>query len=82
MPGKYTPNKVPKENKLDAKYPSSAHNERYLNVSGSGSMGNGVMGHASKVMSVNPCPNYDISKVQYSDMQKKDTPMQAFDYEY
>jgi hypothetical protein len=34
------------------------------------------------VMSVNPCPNYDISKVQYSDMQKKDTPKQAFDYEY
>ena len=82
MPGKYSPNKVPKEEKLDAKYPGKSHNERYLNVEAGGSMGNGVMGHASKVMSVNPMPNYDIKKVQYSDYQYKDTPMQAFDYEY
>jgi hypothetical protein len=82
MPGQYNPNKVPKEEKLDARYPGKAHNERYLNVEGSGSMGSGVMGHASKVMQVNPMPNYDIKKVQYSDYQYKDTPKQAFDYEY
>ena len=82
MPGKYNPNKVPMENKLDAKYPSSAHNERYLNVQGSGSKGNGVMGHASKVMTVNPTPNYDIKRVQYTDFQYKDTPSEAFDYKY
>ncbi len=82
MPGKYRPDKVPMESKIDAKYPSSAHNERYLNVQGSGSMGNGVMGHASKVMHVNPAPNYDINRVNYSDYQYKGTPREAFDYKY
>lgn len=81
MAKKYMPNKVPMENKLDARYPSSAHNERYLNVQGGG-MGNGVMGHASRVMEVNPMPNYDINRVNYLPFQEKDTPRQAFDYEY
>lgn len=82
MKGKYNPNKVSMENKLDAKYPSASHNERYLNTQGSGSLGNGVMGHASKVMRVDPCPNYDINKVQYSNYNKKDTPSEAFNYNF
>lgn len=81
MPGKYDPNKVPKENKLDARYPGSASNERYMNVQ-SGSLGNGVMGQASKVMKVNPAPNYDIGRVQYSDYQYKGTPSEAFNYKF
>ncbi|HJU78111.1 MAG TPA: hypothetical protein VJ599_00920 [Nitrososphaeraceae archaeon] len=82
MPGKYQPNKVPMESKVDARYPGTAHNERYLNVSGSGTLGNGVMGHASKTMSVDPCPNYDIGRMKYSDYQYKDTPMEAFNYKF
>jgi len=82
MPGKYQPNKVPMESKVDARYPGKAHNERYLNVDKAGSLGDGVMGHASNVMHVNPAPNYDINKVQYSDYQYKDTPMEAFKYKF
>ncbi len=82
MPGKYQPNKVPKESKIDARYPGKAHNERYLNVKGSGSLGDGIMGHASKTMQVDPAPNYDINRVQYSDYQYKDTPMEAFKYDF
>ena len=82
MPGKYTPNKVPKEEKIDARYPGKAANERYLNVKGAGTLGDGVMGHASKVMHVDPCPNYDGKRVQYSDYQYKDTPAEAFNYDF
>lgn len=82
MAGKYRPDKVPMENKVDARYPGKASNERYLNVQGSGSLGKGVMGHASPVMHVDPCPNYDINRVNYSDYQKKDTPQEAFNYKF
>jgi hypothetical protein len=82
MPKKYEPNKVPAESRIDARYPGKAHNERYLNTQDSGSLGNGVMGHASKVMDVDPCPNYDINKMDYSDYQYKDTPMEAFKYDF
>ncbi len=82
MPGKYQPNKVPMEDKVDPKYPGKAYNERYLNVVAPGNLGNGIMGHASNVMQVNPAPNYDINKVNYSDYQYKDTPQEAFEYKY
>ncbi len=82
MPGKYQPNKVPMEEQMDARYPGKAHNERYLNVSKAGSMGDGIMGHASQVMQVDPCPNYDINRVAYSDYQYKDTPAEAFNYKF
>jgi len=82
MGRKYQPNKVPMEEKIDARYPGKAHNERYLNTQGAGSLGDGIMGHASKVMHVDPCPNYDINKVDYSDFQNKDTPAEAFNYKY
>lgn len=82
MKGKYSPNKVPMESKLDARYPGKAHNERYLNVQGEGSLGNGVMGHASRVMHVDPAPNYDINRVQYSDYENKNTPKEAFNYKF
>lgn len=80
MPKQYNPNKVPEEARLNPKYPT-AHNERYMNVQ-SGSLGNGVMGHASKVMHVDPCPDYDINRVQYQPSSYKDTPKEAFDYKY
>ena len=82
MPGKYEPNKVPKEARVDARYPGTSHNERYLNTQDAGSMGNGVMGHAHKVMQVDPCPNYDIGRMNYSDFQYKDTPSEAFKYDF
>ena len=82
MPGKYSPNKVPMEAKIDARYPGSSHNERYLNVKGEGALGDGIMGHSGKVMSVDPCPNYDINRVDYSDYQYKDTPKEAFNYKF
>lgn len=82
MPGKYDPNKVPKESRIDARYPGTSHNERYLNTQDAGSMNGGVFGHADKVMQVDPCPNYDIGKMKYSDYQYKDTPMEAFKYDF
>lgn len=82
MARKYRSDKMPMENRVDARYPSSAHNNRYMNVKGKDKSCMGCMGHASNVMQVNPCPNYDINRVNYSDYQNKNTPMQAFDYEY
>lgn len=70
------------ESKLDARYPGKAHNERYLNTEKAGSLGDGIMGHASKTMQVNPAPNYDIGRVQYEKSSYKDTPMEAFKYDY
>jgi len=82
MPKPYHPNKVPMESKMDARYPGKAHNDRFLNVEKAGSLGNGVMGHASKPMQVNPAPNYDISRVRYEDSDYRGTPEQAFHYDY
>lgn len=82
MAKKYEPNKVPMENKLDAHYPGKAHNEQYLNTKDSGSLGDGVMGHASKVMHVDPAPNYDINRVRYSPYNNCNTPSEAFNYDY
>ncbi len=56
-------------------------NDRYMNVEG-GSMGKGVMGQASKPYHVNPCPNYDIKRVQERPFDNRGTPQQAFDYKY
>lgn len=82
MSKRYEPNKVPMESRLDARYPGTAHNERYLNTQDAGTLGNGIMGHADKVMSVDPCPNYDIGKMKYSDFQNKGTPSEAFKYDF
>lgn len=83
MPKQYNPNKVPEEARLNPKIPSAsnANNERYMNMA-SGSLGNGVMGHASKVMHVDPMPDYDIKRVQYQPSSYRDTPKEAFDYKY
>lgn len=77
---KYNPNKVPMEESLNPKYPK-AHNERYMNME-SGSLGNGIMGHASKVMHIDPMPDYDINRVRYTDLSYKDTPKEAFNYKF
>lgn len=82
MDKKYDPNKVPKESRIDARYPGTSHNERYLNTQDAGSMNGGVFGHADKVMQVDPCPNYDIGRMQYSPFQNRGTPMEAFKYDF
>jgi hypothetical protein len=75
-------NKVPKQEKLDARYPSSAHNERYLNTQEAGSMGDGIMGHASKVMFVDPAPDYDGHRLDALPYDYRGTPKEAFNYDF
>lgn len=70
------------ESRVDARYPGTAHNEKYLNTQDSGSLGNGIMGHAGKVMQVDPCPNYDIGRMNYSGFQDRGTPSEAFKYDF
>ena len=80
--------KVPEENRLNAKYPKDygnssyvkAHNERYMNMKG-GSIGE-VMGHASPVRMIDPQPNYDIDRVKVRPDGYANTPKQAFEYQY
>ena len=82
MPGKPKMNKVPEQEKLDARYPSKAMNERYLNVQEAGSMGDGIMGHASKPMYVDPCPDYDGKRVDALPYDYRGTPREAFEYDF
>lgn len=45
-------------------------------------IGNGVMGHASKVYEINPIPNRDNSKIKEIKSYYSNTPSEAFNYDY
>ena len=58
---------------------SRGYNERYM---GGMKIGKGVMGHASKVHTIDPMPNRDRKKIKEIKSYYSNTPVEAFDYNY
>jgi hypothetical protein len=53
-----------------------------LNTQEAGSMGDGIMGHASKVMFVDPAPDYDGHRLDALPYDYRGTPKEAFNYDF